>query len=78
MTRSILAVPTVSVLVGTLAGGLAGPLAGIGVFAGAAVAGSIAVVLWKDHRDRKELERKLVSVPIRRVVGDDASIRRSG
>lgn len=74
--KSILAVPTVGVLVGTLAGVLAGPLAGIGTFAGAAAATSIAVALWKNQRDRGALERKLVPVPVRRVAGDDASTRR--
>ena len=47
MTKGILAVLTISVLVGTLAGVLAGPLPGIGMFAGTAVVGSIAVLLWR-------------------------------
>lgn len=76
MTKNILAVLTVSVLVGSLAGALAGPVTGIGMFAGTAVFGSIAVVLWRNHRDRKELERRLAPVPARRVAGDDPSMRR--
>jgi hypothetical protein len=78
MTKGILAVLTVSVLMGTLAGALAGPATGLGMFAGTAVVGSIAVVLWRNRRDRRELERKLLRVPVRRVVGDDPPMRRSG
>ena len=49
---------------------VAGAPAGIAAFAAAGVIGAIIVVLRRNHRDRKELERTLVPVPIRRVVRD--------
>ena len=71
MMRRILAVLAVSVVVGIATGVLAGPLPGIGVFAGAAVLGSIAVVLWRNQRDLEDLERGLVPPPADRVAGED-------
>lgn len=78
MMKRILAVLAVSILLGFGVGMVAGTLPGIEVFAAAAVAGSIAVVLWQNHRDRRELERALVPPPPTRRAGDDPGPNRRG
>lgn len=76
MTKTICMALALSVTIGLIAGLAAGPLPGVGTFALVAVAGAMAVVLWRNHRDRKELERRLVRVPVHRVVGDETLVRR--
>ena len=75
MMHSILTVLAIGVLVGLVVGVAAGRLPGIGAFAAATVLGLIAVVLRRNHRDRMELERGLVPVPVDRVVGPDTAVR---
>ncbi len=76
MMKYSLAVLGVGVLFAIGAGGAADTPAGIAVFTGSTVAGSIAVVLWTAARDRRELERMLVPVRVRRAADDHASMRR--
>lgn len=64
-----------SIMIGLVVALVAGAAAGTGAFAAAGVIGTITVVLWRNHRDRKDLERALVPVPIRRVVRDDVPAR---
>lgn len=71
MPNRLAGVLALSVMIGLVITVVAGASAGIGAFAAAGVIGAITVVLWRNHRDRRELERALVPVPIRRVVGDD-------
>lgn len=75
MMHSILAVLAIGVLVGLGVGVAAGRLPGIGAFAAATVLGLIAVVLRRNHRDRKELRRGLVPEPVDRVAGPDGPLR---
>lgn len=75
MMKRILTVLAVSLLMGIVTGVLAGTLPGVGVFAGAAVVGSIAVVLWRNQRDLKELERRLARPA---VADDDTPLERGG
>lgn len=77
MMKRILAVLAVSVLLGMVVGVLAGRLPGVGVFAGAAVLGSIVVVLGRNQRDLGELERRLAR-PADRVADDDTPLERGG
>ena len=77
MMKRILTVLAVSLLMGIAIGVLAGTLPGVGVFAGAAVVGSIAVVLWRNQRDLGELERRLAR-PADRVADDDTPLERGG
>jgi hypothetical protein len=77
MMKRILAVLAASVLMGIVAGVLAGRLPGIGVFAGAAVLGSIVVVLGRNQRDLGELERRLAQ-PADRMADDDTPLDRGG
>ena len=69
--KRILAVLAASVLAGIAVGVVAGTLAGVGAFAGAAVVGLIVVVLWRNQRDLRELERALMPPPADRVAGGD-------
>ena len=71
MLNRLMGVLALSVVIGLVVAVVAGAAAGTGAFAAAGVIGAIIVVLWRNHRDRKELERALVPVPIRRVVRDD-------
>lgn len=75
MLNRLLGVLALSIVVGLVVALVAGPSAGTGAFAAAGVIGAIVVVLWRNHRDRTELERALVPVPIRRVVRDDVPMR---
>lgn len=75
MRIHVLGVLAFSIVTGLAVGILAGTLPGIGAFAVAAVLGSIVVMLWRSQRDREELERGLVPVPIHRVVGDEPPAR---
>lgn len=78
MMKRILAVLAVSVVTGIAVGVLAGTLAGVGVFAGAAVIGSIAVVLWRNQRDLEELKAGQVPPAVDRALGDDPHERSGG
>jgi hypothetical protein len=62
-------------VIGLVVSLVAGAAAGIGAFAAAGVVGGILVVSWRNHRDRGEVERALVPVPIRRIVRDDVPAR---
>lgn len=76
MLSRLAGVLALSVVIGLVVVALvAGAAAGTGAFAAAGVIGAIIVVLWRNHRDRRELERALVPVPIRRVVRDDVPMR---
>jgi Flp pilus assembly protein TadB len=75
MLNRLMGVLALSVVIGLVVAVVAGAAAGTGAFAAAGVIGAIIVVLWRNHRDRKELERALVPVPIRRVVRDDVPAR---
>lgn len=61
-------------VVGLVTSLVAGAAAGAGAFAATGVMGAI-LLLWRSHRDRTELERALVPVPIRRIVRDDVPMR---
>lgn len=71
MTIRILTIPAFSVTVGLIVGLAFGPLPGTGAFALALLAGCAAAVLWRSHRDRAELEHRMVRVPVHRVVRDE-------
>lgn len=75
MLNRLVGVLALSVVIGLVVALVAGALAGTGAFAATGVIGAIIVVLWRNHRDRKDLERALVPVPIRRVVRDDVPAR---
>jgi Flp pilus assembly protein TadB len=75
MPSRLAGVLALSVVIGVVVALVAGAAAGTGAFAAAGVIGPIVLVLWRNHRDRRELERALVPVPIRRVVRDDAPMR---
>lgn len=75
MLNRLAGVLALSVVIGLVAALAAGAAAGTGAFAAAGVIGAIVVVLWRNHHDRKELERALIPVPIRRVVRDDVPVR---
>lgn len=75
MLNRLVGVLALSVVIGLVVAVVAGAAAGTGAFAAAGVIGAIIVVLWRNHRDRQELERALVPVPIRRVVRDDVPVR---
>ncbi|HEU0012115.1 MAG TPA: hypothetical protein VFQ45_00440 [Longimicrobium sp.] len=75
MLNRLLGVLALSVVIGLVVALVAGASAGIGASAAAGVIGAVCVVLWRNHRDREELERVLAPVRIRRVVRDDVSMR---
>lgn len=75
MLNHLMGVLALSVVMGPVVAVVAGASAGTGAFAAASVIGAIIVVLLRNDRDRKELERALVPVPIRRVVRDDVPMR---
>ena len=74
MLNRLAGVLALSVVIGLVVALAAGASAGTGAFAAAGVMGAVTVVLWRNHRDRKELQRALVPVPIRRVVRDHVSV----
>jgi hypothetical protein len=53
----------------------AGPLAGVLVFTALTALGTAVLGAWRDRRHVRRLERRLVPVPIHRVVRDDAPVR---
>lgn len=64
MLNRLVGVLALGIVIGLVVALAAGASAGIGAFAAAGVIGAIIVVLWRNQRDRKELERALVPVPV--------------
>lgn len=71
----ILAVTVFSVVPGLLVGAAAGTVPGIAVFTAAAAAGASGVVLARRQRDRSELERAMVRIPVQRIAGYEPPAR---
>lgn len=63
-----------SVLAAVVVGWAAGPLRGLLVFTAFTALGTVVLGAWRDRRGGGPLERRLVRVPIHRVVRDDAPV----
>lgn len=64
-----------SVLAALVVGWAAGPLRGVLVFTALAALGTAVLGAWRERREGEQLERRLVRVPIHRVVRDDAPVQ---